>query len=104
MLDINLEFSKGILFVRLIGILNKSNEDEAEEKIVDIVDEGGIRYIVLNTEDLDISDDTTLFDRCNELIKDNNGKMLLCGKEDKLSAYNYDFVSDELSAFKLLTV
>lgn len=103
MLDMNLEFTKGVLFIRLIGILNKSNEEETEEKITEIVKDGGIRYVVFNTEDLSVEDDISLFDRCNELIKNNNGKMILCGNQDNVLAYNYEFVSDELSALKLLT-
>ena len=102
MMDVNIEFSKGILFVRLRGILDKTNENDTLEKIFNIIKEGGIRYLVFNTEKLEINGDITLFDRCNKIINDNDGKMLICGLKNNID--NYECINDELSAFKLLTV
>lgn len=102
MVDLNLEFTKGILFVRLTGILDVSNESEIEEKIFEIVKDGGIRFVVLNIKDLIVDEKVMLFERCNRMLSDNDGRMLVCG--NKISAFNLDYVKDELSALKLLKV
>lgn len=100
MIDYNIEFTKGILFIRLCGILNSINEKDILYDLIEIIKEGGIRYLVINVVDLDIEDDVTLFDKCNEIIKNNDGKMLICGKE--IYVDNFEYTSDELSAIKLL--
>ena len=96
MVDYNIEFSKGVLFIRLYGILNRFNEKDIEEQIYEIINEGGIRYLVINTEDVEIQEDVMLFKNCNDLIKNNDGKMLICGSNIE----EYDYIVDELSAFK----
>lgn len=102
MVDLNLEFTKGILFVRLTGILDVSNESEIEEKVFEIVKGGGIRFVVFNIKDLIVDEKVMLFERCNRMLNDNDGRMLVCG--NKISAFNLDYVKDELSALKLLKV
>ncbi len=104
MVDINVEFTKGILFVRLSGILDEISSYNIEEKVFTIVREGGIRFVVFNTDNLLIRNNVKLFDRCKKLLESNDGKMLMCGNE--LSAYNFnlEYVEDELSAFKVLNV
>lgn len=99
MIDYNIEFTKGILFIRLCGILNLSNEKDVLNEIVDVIEEGGIRNLVINVEELNIEDEITLFDRCSEIIKYNDGKMLICGD----NVDNFEYAPDELSAIKLLS-
>ena len=43
LLDINLEFCKGILFIRLKGVLNKNTVDKLKEEVNNLVKENGIR-------------------------------------------------------------
>ena len=98
MIDYNIEFTKGVLFVRLSGILNSNNYVELQDELFEIIKDGGIKYLVFNNENLDIEDDTLLFENIEKLINDNDGKMLLCGNEMYMNNFNY--VDDELSALK----
>lgn len=99
MIDYNVEFTKGVLFVRIFGMLNKFNEKQIESDLYEIIRDGGIRYIVFNIENLNIIDDSNLFKTCETLINKNDGKMLFCGKNN-IYTKDYTFVDDELSALK----
>ncbi|MBO6145866.1 MAG: hypothetical protein J6O62_03620 [Bacilli bacterium] len=100
MIDYNIEFAKGILFIRLCGILNLENEKDILNEIIDVIEEGGIKYLVININELEMEDDVTIFDRCKSVIENNDGKMLICGNE---FVDNFDFAPDELSAIKILS-
>lgn len=104
MIDYNTEFTKGVLFVRLFGVLNRFNKEDIEDDIFEIIKEGGIRYLVFNTENLEIEEDTDLFLNCDILLKENDGKMLLCGNNNEIYADSFECTQDELSALKLLSV
>ena len=102
MVDLNIEFTRGVLFVRLSGILNEVSSMDVEEKVFEIIKDGGIRFVVFNVKNLEMSDSVKLFDKCQKLLEENDGRMLICG--DEMSAYNLEYVSDELSALKLLSI
>lgn len=102
MLDLNIEFTRGVLFVRLAGILNEVSSMDVEEKVFEIIKDGGIRFVVFNVKNLEMSDSVKLFDKCQKLLEENDGRMLICG--DEMSAYDLEYVSDELSALKLLSI
>mgnify|MGYP000941242145 FL=1 len=102
MVDLNIEFTRGVLFVRLAGILNEVSSMDVEEKVFEIIKDGGIRFVVFNVKNLEISDSVKLFDKCQKLLEENDGRMLICG--DEMSAYDLEYVSDELSALKLLSI
>ena len=48
MLKINMEFRKGILFVRLKGELNKYTYKGLNDYLSPIIEEQGIKYLVIN--------------------------------------------------------
>ena len=100
MIDYNIEFKKGVIFVRLSGTLNNDNYMDMQDELFEIIKDGGIKYLVFNNKDLDIEEDTLLFENMEKLINDNDGKMLLCGNEMYMNNFNY--VDDELSALKSL--
>lgn len=102
MVDLNIEFTRGVLFVRLAGILNEVSSMDVEEKVFEIIKDGGIRFVVFNIKNLEMSDSVKLFDKCQKLLEENDGRMLICG--DEMSAYDLEYVSDELSALKLLSI
>lgn len=52
MLEISLEFRKGILFVRLIGELKKETISLLQTEVTDMVLCNGIQYIVFNIGEL----------------------------------------------------
>lgn len=98
MLDINIEFTKGVLFVRLSGLLNKSNSINIENNIVNILTKSGIKFLVFNTFELNIMEETNLFETCSKIINKNGGKMIVCGN-DKLKFLS---ASDELKALRMI--
>ena len=102
MVDLNIEFTRAVLFVRLAGILNEVSSMDVEEKVFEIIKDGGIRFVVFNVKNLEMSDSVKLFDKCQKLLEENDGRMLICG--DEMSAYDLEYVSDELSALKLLSI
>ena len=102
MVDLNIEFTRGVLFVRLAGILNEVSSMDVEEKVFEIIKDGGIRFVVFNVKNLEMSDSVKLFDKCQKLLEENDGRLLICG--DEMSAYDLEYVSDELSALKLLSI
>ena len=104
MIDYNVEFTKGILFIRLFGSINRFNEIEIENDILDIVNTGGIRYLVFNLEDLEIKEEIDLFNECEKIVKDNDGQMLICGNYNGNYVDNFSLVDDELSAYKEFSI
>ncbi len=98
MLDINTEFRKGILFIRLNGYLNKDNL----HKVIKI---RGFNYIVFNIDNL-YAIDTYGIDfllNINKKLQKEKGKLLICDKN-----YHKDYIfgkipkiNNELEAFKL---
>lgn len=74
MLKTNMEFSKGILFIRLKGDLNKNT-------IKGLIDRD-FKYIVLNIDNM-YSIDSYSIDYINKLYKridSTSGKMIICDK------------------------
>jgi len=110
MLDINFEFIKGILFVRLEGNIDSKNSKNIQDNIISIIRNGGIKYLVLNVKNLVINGKVSLFDSCYESIKYNKGKMFICGLKsnlDKVISHNYrycDSINSELLAIKVLNL
>lgn len=99
MLDVNIEFSKGILFVRLSGTISNNNATNIKYNIKSILEKSGIRYLVFNLSELNLLDDISLFEDCNNIINKNKGKMIICGKDN----LNYLTAKNELSALRMIT-
>ncbi|MBQ9023755.1 MAG: hypothetical protein IJ105_00870 [Bacilli bacterium] len=104
MIDFNIEFTKGVLFIRLFGSINKFNEIEIKNDIIDVIKSGGIRYLVFNLEDLEIEEEVDLFNECENIIKDNDGQMLICGNYNGNYIDRFNYVEDELSAYKEFSI
>lgn len=97
MLKTNMEFSKGILFIRLKGDLNKNT-------IKGIIDKD-FKYIVLNIDDM-YSIDTYSINYLKKIYKviDNaSGKMIICDKFNVSRKLLSDIpkIDKEYDAFKL---
>ena len=99
MLDVNIEFSKGILFVRLSGTISNNNASNIKYNIKNILEKSGIKYLVFNLSELNLLDDISLFEECNNVINNNKGKMIICGNDN----LNYITAKNELSALRMLT-
>ena len=114
MLNVETEFRKGILFVRLKGHLNKDTINKLNKRVTKIVKDNGIRNIVFNFSNLksiDIKGINTIFYNY-ELCKNNEGRSLMCGnnenirkklKKSRLNNYINE-TTDELSAIKILNL
>lgn len=115
MLDINMEFHKGVLFVRLFGILNKNTIDKLSNEVTNFIKENGIRNLVYNIENLTQIDCYGINALLNdyEVCKKNNGKALVCGINDKVVKHrinnsrllNYMYeASNELTALNIINL
>lgn len=110
MLDVNIEFVRGALLVRLDGKLNMDNTSKLESSLKDIITAGGLKYLVFNINNSILEERIELFDTCNSLIKQNNGKMYICGLKSKIESVissNYEFcdkINNELSALKKISL
>ena len=97
MLKTNMEFRRGILFVRLKGDLSK-------DTIKDIIDED-FKYVVLNIDNM-YSIDSYSIKYLNKIYKDYEcmkGKMIICDKFNISKQLLKDIpkIDNEYDAFKL---
>lgn len=112
MLNINTEFRKGIMFVRLEGELKKDTIKIFNDEVIEIIKKAKISNVVFNLNELNLIDfkgiNSILY--AYELCKKRKGKSLMCGnniniknrlKKSRLVNYVYE-VSDELTAIKIL--
>ncbi len=85
MLNINMEFKKGILFIRLDGLLNKKTKETFENNILPIILNNGLKYIVLNLDKVLEIDNIGLecLNSISEIIDGFNGKALICSLTNK---------------------
>ena len=115
MLDINYEFRKGILFIRLSGTLNKNTVGKLQNEITDMIRDNGIRNVVFNVAELNGIDirgiNSLLYNY--ELCRTNKGQSLLCGLNNSLVRHRIENsrllkymneTSDELSAFNIINL
>ncbi len=113
MLRINMEFRKGLLFIRLKGELSENNSKRLEQYLNSIVTENGIKYLVLNFNEVEKVEEqgiNTIFNCYQDIIM-NNGKLVLCGyKKLNNNILTSDLFQDiyksntELGAFKLINI
>lgn len=113
MLDINYEIRKGILFIRLGGVLNKNTVSKLQNEVTDMIKDNGIRNVVFNLKELesiDIKGINNLFYNY-EICHNNKGKSLICGIDNSLVRHRINNTrllkymietSDELSAFNII--
>lgn len=100
MLEINIEFIKGVLVVRLEGILNNNTVKSVRDSLLNIIENGGIKYLMFNLTDSKLEERIDIFDECNKLIKKNKGKMYICGFNhnlENLITNTYYTVDNEFS-------
>ena len=97
MLKTNMEFSKGILFIRLKGDLNKNT-------IKGIIDKD-FKYIVLNIDNMYSIDSYSIeyINKLYKIINNSSGKMVICDKFNISRKLLKDIpkIDKEYDAFKL---
>jgi len=112
MLQTMLEYRKGILFVRLIGSLNKNTYSDFKKNVLNIIEENDIKNVVLNftyLEEIDYKGISLIY-YLYEISK--NGHVLVCNINDKIDlklkknrVFNYiKKMDNEMEAFNLMKV
>lgn len=115
MLEIDMEFRKGILFVRLSGELTKDTVDVMNREVTKTVEEYGIGNVVFNISELEKVDDAGMdaMVESSKLAKRSKGRALLCGISNlelkqmlkKKQVFQYmNETSDELTALSIIHV
>ena len=105
----NLEFRRGILFVRIDNKINKNDFNINKDSLNNIIKQIGIKYIVLNFDKIKSNDYFNIKFIINNynLIKKNNGKLFLCGDIDnnlsnKFLNMKIDKINNEIEVFNKL--
>ena len=104
MLRINVEFRKGVLFVRLDG---KIENDDYLEFINNLIEKIGISYIVLNIENIKYVDVNSLnhIIEYNKKILKKKKHLLICDKNinrNKIFKDSIPNINCEIDAFSLI--
>ena len=113
MLKIDMEFKRGVLFVRLEGSLNKKNIEKFNNEVIPVVLKHGLKYIVINLDkvnSIDVDGIESLME-LNEIVSRWDGKTTLCSltsnqvksslKESTYSSMFYE-TSNELTALGVM--
>ncbi len=115
MIKIEMEFKKGILFVRLNGSLTKLNNYKFRNEIFPIILKHEFKYVVLNFEKLNSIDQKgieSLYD-LNNIINSFKGRISICNinnKELEEAVYNtelkdyYYQTNNELTAIGVFKI
>ncbi len=109
MLEMNMEFRKGILFVRLRGSLNRTTSCKLQEELERLIREKGIKYFAFNLEEVeDVSQEgIDIIRKDDQEIASFDGKLVLCGIKDALLRTSFEDVyqsNNELGVFKIIQV
>ena len=110
MLKVDMEYDKGILYVRLNGVLERKVSYKINNYIVPTVLKHKVKYLVFNLlelKDIDESGmDALLNTKC--AIRTNRGKIWLCEVSDevreKIKRLRMKIASNELAANKLIEI
>ncbi len=110
MLKVDMEYEKGILYVRLKGVLDRKATYKINNYIVPVVLKHKIKYLVFNLFELkDIDEagmDSLLNTKC--AIRTNKGKICLCEVSDevrkKIKRLRMSVASNELAANRLINI
>ena len=114
MLEINLEFVRGMLFVRLEGTLNSNTYTKLSDCLDTMIHEKGLKYFVINLEYLESIDERgiqAIIDRYFDVTL-HDGKLVVCGYNNQFQNHleiddifeQIDRTSNELGALKLINL
>ena len=110
MLKVDMEYDKGILYVRLNGELKRKTCYKINNYIVPVVLKHKVKYLVFNLlmlKDIDEAGlDSLLNTKC--AIRTNKGKICLCEVSDdlriKMKRLRINVASNELAANRLINI
>ena len=110
MLKVDMEYEKGILYVRLKGILDRKVCYKINNYVVPIILKHKVKYLVFNLYDLEGIDEAGLDSLLNAkcAIRTNKGKICLCEVSDylrlKMKRLRMKVASNELAAYHLIHI
>lgn len=106
LIDTDIEFRKGVLFIRINNTLKEKEYLASSNEIKELVSQIGIKYLVINFNEESVDNDFKLKLIINnyEYLKKISGKLLLCGNIDISLCNNLyiDKIDNELEAFKII--
>ena len=115
MLKTNLEFKKGILFIRLEGNLNKKTIEQFDNEVLAVVLSNKLKYVVVNLDQIYEIDEKGVdgLMELNDIVYNFNGITTLCNltnrnvkkiiKENDFTNNFYE-VANELTALKVMNL
>ncbi|MEG2351214.1 MAG: STAS domain-containing protein [Bacilli bacterium] len=105
MLKVLMEFRKGVLFVRLSGVLDKSTITVFESQVKEVVIKLGIKYMVINVEELNnISiEGMKKIKSLKKTVNKSGGKLFICGSDFNDFA-EFSKIENELNVFRRVKI
>lgn len=113
-MKIDMEYKKGVLFIRLKGIFNRVNALKFDEEVLPVVLRHGIRYVVLNLDEIETIDTSGIESLINlsDIVSKWDGKTSFCNLNNNIKSmienskvYSCYYESkDELSALGLFRI
>ena len=107
MLDIDIEFRRGVLFVRIIGSLVESTKNKLIGEVENLIDKSGITNIVINLDNIEKIDNNGLNSlyELKKVIERENGNIVICNAPVKLENKIFMYKTrDELSALNTFNI
>lgn len=112
MLEVTTQISKGIMFIRLEGELNKRTFPIFSQELNYLLYKQGIQFFVLNLKEIDQIDTSALENLQNKLIEIflSCGSVALCGLTDILKERMMNqkehlfYINDEREVFQYLSI
>lgn len=91
MLKINMEYKKGILFVRLSGTLNRKTVKIFNSEVIPVVLKYEINKLLVNLNKLNTIDDTGIqaLIELSNLVNNYKGKSVVCNINDSIKSTAY---------------
>lgn len=105
MLKINMEYRKGILFVRLKGELNKYTYEGLDRFLAPIIENQGIKYLVVNVNYLNVLDKygVKALEKKVQDTANNGGLTLICNNKFNINN-SFRIIDSELAALNIITI
>lgn len=105
MLDVNYEFRKGILFVRLLGVVNPNNITKLNG-VFNIINQAGIKAVVINLDNIKAIDAyfiNYLLSYYDFYIEDDK-KMFICSSNCFKNKFEHHIpiIRSEIDAFNVI--
>lgn len=111
MLNIDTVYKKGILFVKLYGVINNENKKKIDCVLNSAINKVGIKYLLLNFDNIyyinvDISN---IISKWNKKLEEYGGKIFICGDnniKDMIIKCDSGIINmnDEISVLKRVNI